>query len=164
MSADSIVRDVDDWYIGFDNAGQAEEAVAVLAAAARDYELEIHPEKTKVINSATEVQPVLADRTTQSAISPDFSEQARTIDHYFAQAFHFAAEHKGQNVLRFAVNLLRSVDVLKVNWPQFETYLLKAARANATTIPMVVHLLAYTTLRASRLRRIGSPNSSRIPS
>jgi len=29
-----------------------------------------------------------------------------------------------------------------VNWPQFETYLLKTARANATTIPMVVHLLA----------------------
>lgn len=142
LGDDSIVRNVDDWYIGFDNAGQAEEAIAVLAAAARDYELEIHPEKTKVVNASTELQPVWPTALRQSAISSEFSEQAKTIDHYFAQAFHFAAEYKGQNVLRFAVNLLRSVDILKVNWPQFETYLLKAARANATTIPMVVHLLA----------------------
>ena len=45
-------------------------------------------------------------------------------------------------MLKFSINLLRSSDILKINWPQFETYLLKAARANATTIPMVVHLLA----------------------
>lgn len=143
LPAESIVRNVDDWYIGFDNAGQAEEAVAVLAAAARDYELEIHPEKTKVVNAATEVQPVWPTSLRQSAISSVFSEQARSIDHFFSQAFHFSAEHKGQNVLRFAINLLRSVDILKANWPQFETYLLKAARANATTIPMIVHILAF---------------------
>jgi len=142
LSADSIVRNVDDWYIGFDNAGQAEEAIAVLSAAARDYELEIHPEKTKVVNAATSVPAVWPTALRQSAISSEFSEQSKTIDHFFAQAFHYAAENKGQNVLKFAVNLLRSADILKVNWAQFETYLLKAARSNATTIPMVVHLLA----------------------
>lgn len=142
LAAESIVRNVDDWYIGFDNAGQAEEAIAVLAAAARDYELEIHPEKTMVVNSAAEVQAVWPTALRQSPISSDFSDQSKTIDHYFAQAFQFSADYKRSNVLRFAINLLRSVDILKVNWPQFETYLLKAARANATTIPMVVHLLA----------------------
>jgi len=114
----------------------------VLSAAAREYELEIHPDKTKVVNAASEVQPLWPTALRQNNISTEFFEQARTIDHYFAQAFHYAAEHKGQNVLRFAVNLLRRVDIHKANWPQFETYLLKAARANATTIPMVVHLLA----------------------
>ena len=143
FSADSIVRNVDDWYIGFDNAGQAEEAIAILAAAARDYELEIHPDKTKVIYAPTEVQPVWPTALRQSAISAEFSEQSKTIDHYFAQAFQYAAEHKSSNVLRFAVNSLRSANILKINWPQFETYLLKSARANATTIPMVVHLLAF---------------------
>jgi hypothetical protein len=163
LSSNSIVRNVDDWYIGFDNAGQAEEAIAVLAAAARDYELEIHPEKTKVVYAATEVQPVWPTALRQSAISSEFSEQSKNIDHYFAQAFQYAAEHKGSNVLRFAVNLLRSVDILKVNWPQFETYLLKAARANATTIPMVVHLLALYNAKRFPVRRIGLQNSSRIP-
>lgn len=153
LADDSIVRNVDDWYIGFDNAGQAEEAIAVLAAAARDYELEIHPEKTKVVNAATEVQPVWPTALRLSAISSEFSEQSKTIDHYFAQAFQYAAEHNGSNVLRFAVNLLRSVDVLKVNWPQFETYLLKAARANATTIPMVVHLLALYNAKGFPVRK-----------
>lgn len=153
LSPESIVRNVDDWYIGFDNAGQAEEAVAVLSAAARDYELEIHPEKTKAVNASAEVQPVWPTALRQSAISSEFADQAKTIDHYFAQAFHHAAEYRGQNVLRFAVNLLRSVDVLKINWPQFETYLLKTARANATTIPMVVHLLALYNAKGYPVRK-----------
>ena len=153
FSADSIVRNVDDWYIGFDNAGQAEEAIAILAAAARDYELEIHPEKTKVVHAPTEVQPIWPTALRQSAISSDFSQQSKTIDHYFAQAFQYAADNKGSNVLGFAVNLLRSADILKSNWPQFETYLLKAARANATTIPMVVHLLALYNAKAFPVKK-----------
>lgn len=153
LSADSIVRNVDDWYIGFDNAGQAEEAVAVLAAAARGYELEIHPEKTRVVNASTEVHPLWPTALRESTISSDFSDQAKTIDHFFALAFHYAKENKGQNVLRFAINLLRSVNILKVNWHQFETYLLKLARTNATTIPMVVHLLALYNVKGFPVKR-----------
>lgn len=153
FSADSIVRNVDDWYIGFDNAGQAEEAIAVLAAAARDYELEIHPEKTKVVHAPTEVHPVWPTALRQSVISSEFSAQSKTMDHYFAQAFQYAAENKSSNVLKFAVNLVRSADILKINWPQFETYLLKAARANATTIPMVVHILAFYNARAFPVKK-----------
>jgi hypothetical protein len=33
-------RNVDDWYIGFDSSGEAENAVATLATACRDFELE----------------------------------------------------------------------------------------------------------------------------
>lgn len=153
LAAESIVRNVDDWFIGFDNAGQAEEAIAVLATAARDYELEIHPEKTKVVNSTIEVQAVWPTALRESPISSQFSDQYKTIDHYFAQAFQFAAEYKRSNVLRFAVNLLRSVDILMVNWPQFETYLLKAARANATTVPMMVHLLALYNAKGFPLKK-----------
>lgn len=154
LSADSIVRNVDDWYIGFDNAGQAEEAIAVLASAARDYELEIHPEKTKVVHASIEVQPIWPTALRQSAISSDFADQSKTIDHYFAQSFYYASEYKGQNVLKFAVNLLRSADILKVNWHQFETYLLKCARANATTIPMVVHILALYNAKGFPVQKV----------
>ncbi len=142
LSAESIIRNVDDWYIGFDNAGQTDKAIAVLAAAARDYELEIHPEKTRVVEASIEEQSIWPTALRQNRISSEWVDQSKTIDHYFAQAFHYAAEYKGQNVLRFAVNRLSGVDILKPNWHQFETYLLKAARANTTTIPMVVHLLA----------------------
>lgn len=153
LSGESVVRNVDDWYIGFDNAGQAEDAVAVLAAAARDYELEIHPEKTKILRSTTEYQPVWPTALRQSPISSDFRDQSRSIDHFFAKAFLYAEEYAGQNVLKFAVNLLRSVDIIKINWPQFETYILKSARANATTIPMVTHILALYSAKGFPLKR-----------
>lgn len=143
LSADSIVRNVDDWYIGFDNVGQAEKAIAVLAATARDYGLEIHPEKTKIINASTQVEPIWPTVLRQSTISSKNSDQAKMIDHYFAQAFYYAAKYKEQNVLRFAVKFLRSINIFKANWHQFETYLLKAVRSNRTTIPAVVQILAH---------------------
>jgi hypothetical protein len=46
ISSQSTLRNVDDWYIGFDTAGQAEDAIATIAAACRTYQLEIHPDKT----------------------------------------------------------------------------------------------------------------------
>lgn len=142
LGADSIVRNVDDWYIGFDNAGEAEEAIAVLSTAARDYELEIHPEKTKVVKISSEVQPVWPTALRQHVISSDWATQSRSIDHYFALAFQHASEAKGQNVLRYALKLISRVEIIKSNWHQFETYLLKAVRANATTIPAAVNLFA----------------------
>lgn len=147
LDADSVVRNVDDWYIGFDTRGQAEAAVATLVSAAREFELEIHPEKTKVIHVPGEVQPTWPSALRQIVISRLRSEQSKTIDHYFAQAFDFALKHKDQNVLRFAVNRISTVQIYEENWHQLETYLLKAARANATTVPSVAHILAVHEAR-----------------
>jgi hypothetical protein len=39
-------RNIDDWYIGFDNAGEAEDAIATLATGCRMFELELNADKT----------------------------------------------------------------------------------------------------------------------
>ena len=39
-------RNIDDWYIGFDNAGEAEDAIATLATGCRTFELELNADKT----------------------------------------------------------------------------------------------------------------------
>lgn len=153
LDQESIVRNVDDWYIGFDNGGDAEDAIAVLSASARDFELEIHPDKTSVLNPSSKVQSVWPTALRQCQISSNFADQSKTIDHFFAQAFKFASEYRSENVLRFAINLLRSADIAKANWPQFEIYLLKSARANSTTIPMIVHLLALYNAKGFPIKR-----------
>ncbi len=49
------VRHVDDWFMGFDTLGEAEAAVSVLSASCRDFQLEIHPEKTRCVHVPREV-------------------------------------------------------------------------------------------------------------
>jgi hypothetical protein len=142
LEPESIVRNVDDWYIGFDGAGPAEDAISVLVSAAREFELEIHPEKTKVIHVPADVQPVWPSALRQIVVSSLRREQSRTIDYYFSQAFQFSATYRDQNVLRFAVRRLGSVNIFRDNWHQVETYLLKAVRTNATCISLVAPLIA----------------------
>ena len=53
-----IIRNVDDWYIGFDTPGQAEDAIATIAAVCRTYQLEIHPDKTNASHAGDVVEAV----------------------------------------------------------------------------------------------------------
>jgi len=68
--------------------------------------------------------------------------QERDLDHFFALSFDFTQSNPGQNVLDFAVKRSMATKVRPTNWHRYETYLLKAARANPTTIPAVVQIFA----------------------
>lgn len=45
-----MFRYVDDWFVGFDNAGQAEDSVSMLCKACSEYEMELNDEKTRVVD------------------------------------------------------------------------------------------------------------------
>jgi hypothetical protein len=136
------VRHVDDWFIGFDSLGEAEAAVAVLAAASRDFQLEIHPEKTRCVHAPREAVPVWSPALKNLTFRRGVIPQRKSIDYFFSQAFHYAASYPKDNVLSFAVSTTRRVRVLRENWHGYETYLLRAARANSTTLPAIVQILA----------------------
>ena len=66
---------------------------------------------------------------------------ARGLQHYFIKAFQFAHDFPNDNVLDFAVKRTRGFRVQERNWAIYESFLLKAARANTTVIPAVVQIL-----------------------
>lgn len=136
------VRHVDDWFIGFDTLGDAEAAVAVLSASCRDFQLEIHPEKTRCVHVPREADPIWSSTLRNLKLEMGASIQRRSIDHFFNQAFHFAGLYPKENVLSYAVTRSRSTRFRRENWHTYETYLLNAARANATTLPSIVAILA----------------------
>ena len=136
------VRHVDDWFIGFDSLGEAEAAVAVLSAACRDFQLEIHPEKTRTVHSPREAVSPWPTALRSLTFGTAARSQRKSIDHFFSQAFHYAALYPRENVMSFAVSTSRGLRVLPENWHAYETYLLRAARANATTLPAIVQILA----------------------
>jgi hypothetical protein len=69
-------------------------------------------------------------------------QQGQDLEHFFTLAFDYAEKAPSQNVLDYAVKRTMSVKVYHKNWYRYETYLLKACRANQTTIPAVVQIFA----------------------
>jgi hypothetical protein len=137
-----VLRNVDDWYIGFDTAGQGEDAIAAMATACRTYQLEIHPGKTRSTHVGTVIDAVWPTMLRQTVFRSGTAQQGQDIEHFFALAFDYARDNPAQNVLDFAVKRTMSVKVRPENWQRYETYLLKASRSNPTTIPAVVQILA----------------------
>lgn len=142
LTRDRAVRHVDDWYIGFDTLGEAEAAMAVLSAACRDFQLEIHPEKTRCVHVPKETVPPWPTALRSITFGSGAASQRRSIEHFFSEAFHQASLHPHHNVIGYAVSRSRNLKVRAENWHTYETYLLKAARTNPTTLPSIVQILA----------------------
>lgn len=142
IPASSVLRNVDDWYIGFDTAGQADDAIATIATACRTYQLEIHPDKTRSAHAGTMTEAVWPTMLRQARFRKIAFDQAQDIEHFFALVFDYARDNPTQNVLDFAIKRTMSAKVHPDNWHRYETYLLKAVRANSTTLPAVVQIFA----------------------
>jgi hypothetical protein len=133
-------RHIDDWYIGFDNAGQAEDAVSTLAAACRDYELELNADKTRTLSSSSSVDGIWPTELRAHQFSVG-AAQAKSLEHYFAKAFHYSLEFQDQNVLDYAIKRTKSTTISKPNWRLYESFLLRAGRSNSTVVPTVAQIL-----------------------
>ena len=134
-------RFVDDWHIGFDSIGEAESAVASIAAACRIYELELNFDKTRILNSSSSVGTLWPIELREHRFHTTTFWQSRSLDHYFTMAFQFAEDNPEDNVLDFAVKRSNSVWVKPDNWHSYETFLLRAVRLNPTVLPAVVQIL-----------------------
>lgn len=154
LDATRAFRNVDDWYVGFDNAGDAENAISTLATGCRKFELELNAEKTRTLHAGSDTEGLWPTELREHTFSFRAVEQTRTLEHYFNRAFHFAAENPTQNVLDFAVKRTRSIRVRQRDWRVYESFLLKAARANPTVIPAVVQILVSYNFNGYALDRV----------
>jgi hypothetical protein len=137
----SAFRHVDDWHIGFDSAGAAEDAIATLATGCRTYELELNADKTRTQNPTSAADAVWAAELRAHKFGFVVSAQRKSLEHYFTRAFEFALQYPDQGVLEFAIKRSKSINVSPTNWRSYETFLLRAARANPTVIPTVIQIL-----------------------
>lgn len=141
LDSNKAFRNVDDWYIGFDGAGEAEDAISHIASACSEYELELNAEKTRTLTASDSIESSWPTELRAHRFPQRSRLQGQALEHYFTKAFTFAQEFLNQNVLDYAVKRTKTVHITEGNWPLYETYLLKAARANATVIPSCVDIL-----------------------
>lgn len=154
LDSDNAFRNVDDWYIGFDGAGEAEDAISHIASACSEYELELNAEKTRPLTSSNSIESVWPAELRTYHFPTYGRTQGQAIEHYFTKAFVYAQEFPNQNVLNYAVKRTRSVSVRTSNWALYQTYLLKAARSNATVIPACAQILISYNANGFTLDRV----------
>jgi hypothetical protein len=83
----NALRHVDDWYIGFNGAGDAEGATSALAVACREFEIELNTEKTKTLNPSTRIEAVWPSEIRRFHFPPGKSSQSKALEHFFALVF-----------------------------------------------------------------------------
>ena len=141
FSDERVFRYVDDWFLGFDSAGEAEDAISLLSKACSEYELELNDQKTVIVDPVDPIDELWPSELREHRFRRSRAAQAQDIRHYFTKAFHYAAEKREQNVLDFALKRIRSVRIDRENAPLFESYVVRAARVNPTSFPTAAQIL-----------------------
>lgn len=141
FSHNRVFRYIDDWFLGFDGAGEAEDAISLLSKACSEYELELNDEKTKIVDPIDPVDELWPDELREHQFRAARADQARDIRHYFTKAFHYAAKKPFQNVLDFALKRICSVKIHPENSSLFESYVVRAARVNPISFPIAAQIL-----------------------
>ena len=134
-------RSYDDFEFGFATRADAESAAALLQQAMSGYELQLNANKTAIIELPVPLEPTWVSeirmfRFTDNPSSWDFNR-------FFDRAFELSTLHSDSNVLKYAIQRLRSVEVVGNVWSLLENHLLHCAMVEPSCLPAVVDHLHY---------------------
>ena len=135
-------RSFDDYEFGFTARADAETAVAILQKVLAEYELQLNPGKTRIIELPVPLEP----NWVSELRSFRFDSTPLTWDmrRYFDRAFELSKMNRDSEVLKYAVQRLRSIDVPDTDFDLFQDLLLQCAMVEPGALPAVVdHLHHY---------------------
>jgi len=133
------IRYVDDFNLYFGTRAEAEEALAALIAAAREYELEINQSKTEIVELPESLEPRWKTELRSFVIRPEL--QYQDLLGFFSRAFDLANTFPGHNVLKYAVARSSGVTVDTDNWSLYESFLLTSLIGEPALFPVLGEVL-----------------------
>lgn len=134
-------RFVDDYFLFFEAQADAEQALARLSTALKEYELDVNFDKTAVIPIHTLTDDVWTHPIRALEIPGKGLAQLNAIHNYFDTVLTMSRVHPDESVVKYALRKISSVIVTKENWPSFEAHLLRAALAQPTALQVVAAFL-----------------------
>jgi hypothetical protein len=133
------IRYVDDFYLYFATRAEAEEALAKLIAATREFELELNQTKTEIMELPESLEPRWKTELRSFAIKPEV--QHLDLLGFFSRAFELANIFPGHNVLKYAVARSSGVAVEQENWGLYESFLLTSLVGEPALFPVLAQVL-----------------------
>ncbi len=138
---ESGLRYIDDYYLGFSSLGEAESALTTMQELLNEYELALNPLKTEIIQLPFEFEPLAISEMRSFSFRSTNGGQKSDLIHYFNIAFKSARDMPSESILKYAVSRTYEIDVLKINYPIFESFILQCATADSSTLRFVANQL-----------------------
>jgi hypothetical protein len=135
-------RYVDDFYLFFSRREDAERALAAVVRAVGDYELQINPAKTRIVEVREIAEESWKYSVKKLRLRPGRRAQRDDIHHYFETLFSLERRFKDESIVKYGLKQLASTIVKKSNWTLFEAYLLKCGYGFPNTMQTLAHFLA----------------------
>ena len=135
-------RSYDDFEFGFTTRADAETAVAILQMVLSEYELQLNPGKTNIIELPVPIESAWASEL--RAFKFESTPQTWDLRRFFDRAFELSRLNRDSEVLKYAIQKLRSVDIDRDDWKLIQDLLLQCAMVEPSALAAVVdHLHFY---------------------
>jgi hypothetical protein len=135
-------RYVDDYYLFFETANEAEKALASLIRSLKDFELHINFDKTKICSVIEITDDYWTHQIRSFAISGSGKRQESDINHFFELAKDLSRRNSDESVLTYALKRISSTLAKKNNWDLFEAHVCHVALAYPNTLQTVARIIS----------------------
>ena len=129
-------RSYDDYELGFTTHAAVENGLAALQGVLAEYELQINPLKTKIIELPDYFDTRWASEL--GAISIRTRSQYVDLLHYFDRVFELFRQHPDTDELKFSISRLNSIVVAHSEWEFFQEFLFQCAMIEPATLQLVI--------------------------
>lgn len=152
-------RYVDDYFLFFATAKQADEALAALVRVLKDYELQINFEKTTISPVIEITDDYWTHQLRSFEIRIGKRQQISDLNHFFELAKDLARKNADESVMLYALKCASSTIIRKEAWPVFEAHLCHVGLAYPNTLQTLARILATYSkigypLQKARLERL----------
>jgi len=145
-------RYVDDFYLFFDSREEAEKALVYVTKAISNYEMQINPAKTRIIEVKDLVKESWKYNVKKLKLSDNIKQQREDIHNYFASIFSLEKKFNDESLIKYGLKQISSSIIRMSNWEIFEAYLLKCGLAFPNTLQVIVTILTTYNHHGYRLK------------
>lgn len=135
-------RYVDDYYLFFATLKDAEEALAALVRALKEFELQINFAKTITCQVVEISEDFWTHQLRNFSIASGGRRQLSDINHFFEMAKELAKKNADESVMVYALKRVSSTIIRKECWDSFEAHVCHVALAYPNTLQTAARLLS----------------------
>ena len=129
-------RAIDDFEFGFVSRAEAETAIAILQNVLSEYELQLNPDKTDIMELPVPTEDLWVSEIRMFNIAQ--KNQIWALRRYFNRVFEFYVRNQRSSVLQYAIQRLRAVEIEKEAWSALQDFLLQCAMVEPSTLPSII--------------------------
>ena len=136
-------RYMDDFEMGCEGHGEAENALATLQKSLHEFGLALNPSKTKIIELPEELDSSGVTNLRCFHLRTTVAGQNSDITNYFNQAFKTAKDHPQEQILKYAVARLSGDQIHKENWAFVQDIYMQCVGVEPGVLPMVLEQIIF---------------------